>query len=305
MPSDGISLRPSRELLSFAEIERVVGVLAGFGIKRIRLTGGEPLVRRDLVGLVERLVRIDGVEKVLMTTNAHLLADHAQALRDAGLAGLTVSVDSLDPERFSEITRGGDVARVFAGIEAALLAGFDEVKINTVVIRGFNDDELIALTQWAMEMGVTPRFIEFMPIGSETIWGRNGTACVSAKEMVAVLKIRYQMRALGMASSAGPARYYHIDGPGAGEGGRLGIISAVTDCFCDDCNRIRLTPQGGIRACLADDREVGIREAMRAGIDDDGLMGLVRASLGAKLPAHSFDINGGVTTSKQMVSIGG
>ena len=154
-------------------------------------------------------------------------------------------------------------------------------------------------------MGVTPRFIEFMPIGSETIWGRNGTACVSAKEMVAVLKIRYQMRALGMATSAGPARYYHVSGPGAGEGGRLGIISAVTDCFCDDCNRIRLTPQGGIRACLADDREVGIREAMRAGIDDDGLIGLVRASLGAKLPAHSFDINGGVTTSKQMVSIGG
>ena len=305
MPESGIELRPSRDLLTFEEIERVVRALAAFGVRRVRITGGEPLVRKNIPELVSRLVRIEGVDQVLMTTNAHLLAENAQALRDAGLAGLTVSIDSLDPSRFSRISRGGELSKVVAGIDAASRAGFEEIKTNTVVIRGFNDDELIQMTRWALERGVTPRFIEFMPIGAETLWRKNGTACVSALEMRAVLNVPFNMVALGIEASAGPARYFSLSGPGVAAGARLGIISAVTECFCDACNRIRITPQGGVRACLADDREVAIRDALRAGIGDDELVAMVKASLGSKLPSHSFDIRGGVTTTKQMVSIGG
>ena len=307
MPAQGVPLRPSRELLTFEEIERIVRVLASGGVRRVRITGGEPLVRRDLTGLIARLTRIEGVEQVVMTTNAHLLAERAEALRDAGLSGLTISLDSLDEARFSRITRGGSLPKVIEGIEAAQRAGFERIKINTVVIRGFNDDELIDLVDWSLARGCVPRFIEFMPIGAETIWGSKGHegGCVPAAELDAVLGARYELTPVGMVQGAGPARYFEVAGPGTSPGQKLGIISAVTQCFCDACNRIRLTPQGGLRACLADDSEVPLRDAMRAGLDDEGLALAVHRALWGKLESHSFDIEGGTVTRKQMVSIGG
>lgn len=310
MPAHGVALRPSEELLTFEEIIQVVSVLARGGVRRVRLTGGEPLVRRGLPKLIRRLKSEAGVEEVVMTTNGHLLSQHASALKDAGLDGLTVSVDSLNVERFRALSRRGDLERVLGGIRAARAAGFERIKVNTVVIRGFNDDELLELVSWSLEEGLVLRLIEFMPIGAETIWGqgRDG-GCVPAQEMLSVLRARWLMAPEGMASGAGPARYWRLSGPGvpASQEGRarVGIISAVTQCFCDACNRIRLTPQGGLRACLADDREVDLREVVRGGGGDAAIMAAVSASLGSKLASHSFDMQGGAVTRKQMVSIGG
>ncbi|MEO1272382.1 MAG: GTP 3',8-cyclase MoaA, partial [Myxococcota bacterium] len=195
-------------------------------------------------------------------------------------------------------------------IEAAEQAGLS-VRINTVVVRGINDDELLTLTDWALATGRLVRFIEFMPIGAQTVWSdlpRGG--CVPAAEMRAILGVRWQLQELGMAAGAGPARYLHLQGPGvpAGDGPQVrhvGIISAVTECFCSDCNRIRITPQGGLRACLADDREVSLRDLLRSGASPDALRAAVRRALGGKKETHAFDIDGDQVTIKQMVSIGG
>ncbi|MBH24285.1 MAG: GTP 3',8-cyclase MoaA [Myxococcales bacterium] len=310
MPEEGVALRPSRELLSYEEIERVVGALAACGVERVRVTGGEPLVRKELPRLIARLNAIPGIREVVMTTNGTLLRRDAAALREAGLRSVTVSVDSLNAARFAQITRGGDLGRVLDGIDAAEEAGLS-VRINTVVVRGVNDDELLELAGRALRRRWLLRFIEFMPIGAETIWSdlpRGG--CVPAAEIRAVLGARWRLRELGMTTGAGPARYLNLDGPdvpsGDGPGVRhVGIISAVTECFCSACNRIRLTPQGGLRACLADDRETSLRDLMRGGASDQELRAAVRRALGAKEETHDFDIDGAQVTRKQMVSIGG
>jgi len=310
MPADGVPLEPATELLSFEEIARVVTVMASMGVGRIRLTGGEPLVRRDLATLVRMLRAIDGVKEVVLTTNGLLLGRQAVALLEAGLAGLTVSVDSLRADRFARITRGGELDRVLEGIEAARRAGFGPIKINTVLIRGFNDDEVLDLVDWALSSGHVLRFIEFMPIGEDTIWGlgdTDGSRCVPAAELRQVLERRYALSTLPPAEGVGPARYLRLSGPAVPEGvdGRVGVISAVTECFCAGCNRIRMTPQGGLRACLADDREVDLRAVLRSGGDRQALEAALSRALFGKQETHTFDIEGGNVTLKQMVSIGG
>lgn len=306
MPAEGLARQPAATFLSYEELRRVVGAMALCGVRRVRLTGGEPLVRRDLPVLVKMLTGLDGIDEVVMTTNGALLDRYAPALKDAGLGGLTVSLDSLCAERFARITRGGSLERVLAGIEAATAAGFAPIKVNTVVVRGFNDDELLDLTSWAMARGHLLRFIEFMPIGADTAWDDvSGNGCVPASEMRAALGQRWDLAPLGMVEGAGPSRYCAVRGAGAPEGARIGFISAVTECFCDACNRIRLTPQGGIRACLADDSEVDIRALLRGGATDDELVDAIRAALWGKKETHRFDIDGGSVTRKQMISIGG
>ncbi len=306
MPAEGLDFGPNSTLLTFEEIERLVRLMAAGGVRRVRLTGGEPLVRRDLPALVARLSAIEGVDQVVMTTNGHQLGRCAEALREAGLTGLTVSLDSLDEARFAQITRGGELSAVLAGIEAASRAGFEGIKINAVIIRGFNDDELDDMVAWAVERGHILRMIEFMPIGADTIWGQGG--CVPVAEMEASLGLRWSLEPLGEVASAGPARYFRVAGRGGqlrrGEG-KVGFISAVTRCFCDGCNRVRVTAQGGLRACLADDREVDLRALMRGGEGDEALEEAIRGSLWGKLASHSFNIDGGAVTRKQMVSIGG
>jgi cyclic pyranopterin phosphate synthase len=306
MPAEGVALGPSEALLSFEEMARLVRVLARHGVRRVRLTGGEPLVRRELPSLVAMLREVEGIEEVVMTTNGFLLPRYARALAAAGLTGVTVSLDSLRPERFAQLTRRGELGGVLAGIEAAQEAGLGPVKLNAVVIRGFNDDELIELVSWSLSRGCVMRLIEVMPIGEETIWGdlpRGG--CVPQAELLAILGAFWRLRPEGVRAGAGPARYWSLEGAGAPEGAKVGIISAVTECFCAGCNRVRLTPQGGLRACLADDREVGLRELLRAGADDEALAAAIQGALWGKRATHSFDIEGGAVTWKQMVSIGG
>ncbi len=307
MPAEGVKLCPSKDLLTFEEIRVVVETLASHGVRRVRVTGGEPLVRKQLPELIASLKAIEGIDEVVMTTNGYLLGRDAVALREAGLDGLTVSLDSLQADRFSKMSRGGSLERVLESMELASQAGFERIKINAVVIRGFNDDEVLDMIEWSLERGHLLRLIEFMPIGADTFWSDgNDNGCVPAAEMQAVIGTRWAMEPLGMKTGAGPARYWGLKGPASPDGqGRVGIISAVTQCFCDSCNRIRLTPQGGLRACLADDSEVDLRAVLRGGEGPEGVYKAVARSLWGKAESHSFDLEGGAVTMKQMVSIGG
>ncbi|MEM1350582.1 MAG: GTP 3',8-cyclase MoaA [Myxococcota bacterium] len=311
MPAQGDPFTPNPELLSDDEVVELAQVLGHLGVRKLRLTGGEPLVRRGVPALVHRIKGSTPIEHVALTTNAHLLTRRAGPLAEAGLDSINVSLDSLDAARFAELTRHGDLARVLAGIDAAIEAGIPSIKLNAVVIRGFNDDELTDLVEYAIGRGVIMRFIEFMPIGEQTIWGHSGSAtCVPAKEIRAVLSSRWFMEAEPGRYGAGPARYWRLFGPGAPEQGHpMGIIAAVTECFCADCNRVRITSRGGLRACLADDHEVDLRDILRSGAPAHqrraALTERVGLSLGLKKERHDFDLARPGVTMKAMNAIGG
>ncbi len=269
------------ELLSFEETARLVAALAPKGARRVRITGGEPLVRRGLVGLVERLAGLPGIEEVTLTTNATQLARHAEALSRAGLRSVNVSLDSLRPERFARIT-GGALQPVLDGLRAARAAGL-HLKTNTVLLRGLNDDELQDIVHFAWSLGATPRFIELMPLGAGAAW-------MDAHHLP-VAEARRRLRPLlGDAAPVrepgrGPAHYLPaVDGSGR----RVGFIGAASESFCEGCNRMRISAQGDVRPCLADRRAVNLREPLRAGASDTELRWLVHWALGGKAAGHRF-----------------
>lgn len=309
MPAEGIEQRPRSELLSLEEIVAVCRAFAAWGVERVRLTGGEPTVRRGLVDLVGELAGIRGRGgepiAVTMTTNGERLAELAGPLARAGLRGITVSLDSLDPGRFAAITRRGALARVLAGIDAAIEAGLSPLKINTVAIRGFNDDELAAIAAFAWDRAGTPRFIEVMPMA--------GGRLFVPGELMPAAAIRAAIEAgAGGACVAdegagvrglGPATYWRISaGPRAGA--RFGVIAAMTENFCDTCNRLRLSAIGQLHACLARDEAGDLRQALRSG-DPEALGRAVRRVVGAKEDGHRFALDGSGGPEKAMISIGG
>lgn len=300
MPEDGVATSPREELLSFEELERVVGVFVGLGVRRVRLTGGEPTIRRDVVEIVRRLAGL--VPEVVMTTNGHLLAELAQPLADAGLAGLNVSVDSLDAARFHEITRRGDLARVLAGIEAARAASLP-TKLNAVALAGFNEDELGALCTWSWARGVTPRFIEWMPLSDGALYAPG--RLLEAPRIRELLQTQLGVTLTPAAAhdgAVGPARYLRADLDPARE---VGIISAMSEHFCATCNRVRLTAQGTLHTCLGHDDATDLRGPLRAGADDATLAGAIRAAVGMKRDGHQFQRTGAGAPRKHMVVIGG
>ncbi|MCA9600804.1 MAG: GTP 3',8-cyclase MoaA [Polyangiales bacterium] len=271
------------ELLSFEEVVRVVDVFTRMGVRRVRLTGGEPLVRKDIVRLVEMVAANSRVEDLVLTTNATRLAELATPLRLAGLRGVNVSLDTLEHDRFERITRGGELTRVLAGVHAALRAGL-HVKLNTVPLRGENDDELGAIVDWAWSLGITPRFIELMPLGEG--------AAIHDERFMAVEDVRASLGArleaaplLREGMHKGPARYAAAAN---GSGRRVGFISAISGNFCDDCNRIRVTARGDIRACLATRRAVSLRDVLRSGGDERDLAWAIHWSLLGKDAGHHF-----------------
>jgi len=277
---DDHAVRP--ELLTFEEAARLVGVFAAGGIRRVRFTGGEPLVRKDFVRLVELVHRRSGVDELVMTSNATRLGELARPLRDAGLSGVNVSLDTLDAERFRSLTRGGDLPRVMAGAHAALDAGI-EVKINTVVVRGENEDDVGRVVDWAWDHGATPRFIELMPIGEGARLGTG--AVVPADEIADRLGDRLARVDARGDEGRGPARYL----PAAdGSGRRVGFISALSHTFCDSCNRVRVTARGDIRACLASRRALSLRDLMREGRTEDELAWAIHWALVGKDSGHYF-----------------
>lgn len=310
-PEEGYEHGDRPELLTFDEIEYVVRTFVKHGVRKVRLTGGEPLVRGDIPELVDRLSRLEGLEHVAMTTNAFLLERQVEALADAGLDSLNISLDSLDSHRFEEMTRVGNLERVVRGIDAALGADFVLVKLNTVVVRGFNDDELDDLVRFAAARRTILRFIEFMPLGRETAWSDgDASSCVPADEIRETLRRRWDLAADDDSYGAGPARYWRLRGPGMpSDGYPLGIIGAVTECFCDSCNRMRLTPQGQLRACLADDRELSVRAPLRTIGDPEerraAVEGTIARALGGKRASHDFELDGESVTETPMTAIGG
>jgi GTP 3',8-cyclase len=303
MPEEGVDLLPREQVLSFEELERLVGIFAGLGVRRIRLTGGEPTVRKNMVDLVARLAAVTGIEEVVMTTNGHLLADLAPRLRAAGMAEVNVSLDTLDADRFHAITRRGDLAKVLAGIDAALAAGM-KVKLNAVVLGGFNDsaEELSGLCQFGWAHGATPRFIEHMPMSDGSLYefGRHVPAAAIRARIGGALGQSVVADQAG-ARPVGPARYFRLEP----SGGRFGIISAMSEHFCDTCNRLRLTSTGELHACLAWDDAHNLRDILRSGGTDGDLRGAIAAAVAGKREGHEFQIGGTGGPTKHMVAIGG
>jgi GTP 3',8-cyclase len=287
MPPGGEDDHAERpELLSFEEAARLTRVFAASGIARVRFTGGEPLVRRDVVRLVELVRRESGLTKLVMTTNGSRLGELAAPLRAAGLVGVNVSIDTLDPGRFRELTRGGELRRVLAGVHAALAAGL-EVKINAVVLGGINDGDAAALVDWAWELGVTPRFIELMPLGEAA--KLPATRFLSHAQLIARLGARLSPERGEAVPGQGPARYLSA---ADGSRRRVGFITAVSDEFCGSCNRVRVTARGELRACLASRRALSLRDLLRSGYPDAAIAWAAQRALGGKLPGHLFTDTG-------------
>jgi cyclic pyranopterin phosphate synthase len=307
MPAEGIEHVPRAEVLSLEETARMVRAFAAWGVERVRLTGGEPTLRRNLTWLVEQLRSISTLEgaplEVVMTSNGELLGELAGPLVRAGLCAVTVSLDTLDPERFTTITRRGQLAKVVAGIDAALAAGLP-VKLNTVAVRGFNDDELVSLCKFAWRRNATPRFIELMPMAGGRLFvpGELMPAAAIrdriAEGLGAVVELAAQPD-----GPFGPARYFVVRG-GEHDGRRFGTIAAMTENFCGTCNRLRVSATGQLHACLARDDAGDLRSALRN--DDPGaLERVVRAALGHKRDTHGFELDGRGGPQKAMISIGG
>ena len=294
---DRMQFQPRSALLTFEELERVIGVFAGLGVRKVRLTGGEPTVRNGIVELVQRVARVPGIEQVVMTTNGHLLAELAAPLRAAGLSAINVSVDTLDPERFRAITGRGDLARVLAGIDAAIAAGLT-VKTNAVALADLNGDEVIALCEDAWRRGAVPRFIEHMPMSDGALFAaENGLSAAVIRRMLE--QVFGPLAPTEAGHDAGPARYWTI---AAQPARRVGIISAMTEHFCDDCNRLRLTATGDLHACLGHDDATSLRDILRAGGSDEELIEAIARSVSGKRAGHAF---GEKPPSKHMIGIGG
>lgn len=308
-PAEGLHFGPRSDLLNFDEIERLVGVFARRGVVRVRLTGGEPTLRQDLPSLVAGLKCIKTVKgtplEVVMTTNGDLLAPLAQSLFDAGLDGLTVSIDALDPERFSKITRGAKVQRVFDGLLAATAAGFTKIKLNTVAIAGFNDHEIADLAAFAWAHGHIPRFIELMPMSQGELFvpGTLMSASQIRDRLAQAHGAKLEARPAAKNSALGPARYWRLAG-GAHDGAHFGVIAAMTENFCDACNRLRVSAQGQVHACLANDESGDLKTALRSG-DYDSLDSVIASVLRSKRPRHLFELDGKGGPTKAMISIGG
>jgi len=274
---------PRKDLLSFEEIVLAVRIACELGIDRVRITGGEPLVRQGICRLIRMLRECCGISDLSLSTNGLLLADLAGELRRAGLDRVNVSLDSLKPDRFRLITRGGDLARALAGIERAREVGLTPVKLNTVVMKGVNDDELTDLALFALEQGFTIRFIELMPIGEAVASGLWPTAYLGATQVQNRLAARFHLLPAGATPGSGPARYFRVEGlPG-----RIGFIAPLSAPFCANCNRIRLTASGELRLCLAHDHGLSLREPLREG-DGERVKTLLLRAAAAKPSGHGW-----------------
>jgi len=279
MPEKGVPLLPREHLLTYEEIARVVGAAVGLGIIKVRLTGGEPLVRAGLVDLVSILSRIEGLDDLSLTTNGLLLADFAPALKRAGLERVNVSLDTFNPQRFRRITGGEGLEAVLKGIEAAKEAGLNPVKVNTVVIPGVNDDELLAFGQRSLE-GWHVRFIELMPFGQA-----GGLPTLYVSQMVSQLEEAFGPLTPAINRGGGPARYFRL--PGAK--GTIGFISPISQHFCFACNRLRLTAEGKLRPCLLQETEVDLRAPLRDGASAGALEGIIRKAVAQKPLKHCLE----------------
>jgi len=265
MPFDEYKWIERQEVLSFEEIERVARLFLGLGIQKIRLTGGEPLVRKDLHRLISRLSAIEGLGDVTLTTNGALLAEQAPELYAAGLRRINVSIDTLRPDRFTALTKRGNLDEVLAGLFAAKKTGMAPIKVNAVIIRGTNDDEILDLVEFARNNGLEMRFIEYMDVGNANAWSLEKT--VTKREILDTVHARFPVREVGRANGSAPAvDYEFLDGAG-----EIGIIGSVTEPFCSSCTRLRLTADGKLVTCLFAESGFDLKALLRSGASDEEL----------------------------------
>jgi len=297
MPAEGMEWLPRSELLTFEEIERVARVFVQrFGVDGVRLTGGEPTVRAHLPLLVSKLSALD--VDLSMTTNGATFRLLAEDLRAAGLDRVNVSLDSLRRDRFLAITRRDELERVFDGIAAAKEAGFDPVKVNVVLERGMNDDEIVDFATWGREQHVAVRFIEFMPLDASGAWARDKV--VSQDEILAAISAVYPLVPAPSRGAAPADRWLYADGKGD-----VGIIPSVTKPFCGDCDRVRLTAEGQLRTCLFETREFDLRAIVRNGGSDDDLAAEIVRAVGTKWAGHQIGQVTFIRPNRSMSQIGG
>jgi GTP 3',8-cyclase len=300
MPADHAEFMDRSELLTFEEIERFVHVVVGLGVNKIRLTGGEPLVRRDLDKLVAKIAPMPGIKDVGVTTNGILLAEQAQALWDAGLRRLNVSLDALSAEKFKQITRREGYENVRAGIQAAQRVGFHPVKVNAVSLRGLTEEEIVPFGHFARETGVELRFIEYMPLDADCAWQREKVLFAHeimetlAREIMPLVPCREQDK------SAPASEFVFADGIG-----RIGFIASVSQPFCMNCNRFRLTADGKLRNCLFSLEETDICAILRGGGTDEEIAQAVRESIAGKKEGHEINTARFIQPLRPMYSIGG
>ena len=301
MPAEGLPWLPKDELLTPPELLTLVEAAVTAGITEVRLTGGEPLVRPDVVEIVAGIAAMEGPQgrpEVSMTTNGLGLAKIAPALKEAGLARVNVSLDTLHPERFHEITRRDRFDDVVAGMAAAHEAGLRPVKVNSVLQRGINDDEVVDLTRWAVERGYELRFIEQMPLDAQHSWER--TEMITGHEILASLRAELDLEELP-GRGAAPAERFLIDGGPA----TVGVVASVTMPFCGACDRLRLTADGQLRNCLFANGETDLRGPLRSGATEEEIHALVHECLALKLPGHGINEPGFLQPPRPMSAIGG
>ncbi|GGL24413.1 GTP 3',8-cyclase MoaA [Phycicoccus endophyticus] len=298
MPAEGLDWLPKPEMLTDDELVRLVRLMVGLGVTNVRFTGGEPLLRRSLLGVVERVAALTPRPRIAMTTNGIGLDRLAAPLARAGLDRVNVSLDTVDRRRFHELTRRDRFADVEAGLKAAADAGLAPVKVNAVVMRGVNDDGVAELLQWCLDRGYALRFIEQMPLDAQHAWDRS--AMVTQGEILARLGERFRLTPVPERGSA-PAELFHVDGGPA----TVGVIASVSAPFCGACDRVRLTADGQLRNCLFARSEVDLRGPLRAGADDAELTDLVVAQMWAKKAGHGIDAPGFEQPQRPMSAIGG
>ncbi len=293
IPEKGVSLKGHDDILGFEEIERIVQEAAALGVTKVRITGGEPLVRRGITELVRLVALVPGIRDIAMTTNGLLLAEYAQQLKEAGLHRVNISLDTLDPDKYREITRGGDLTQVLEGIRMARAVGLTPIKINAVLIGGFNDMEIEQFVELTRQEPLDVRFIELMPIGEASTW--------SAEHFIpneTVLKRMPELAPLAVQDAQSPARYYTL--PGAQ--GKVGLINPISSHFCAACNRIRLTADGKLKPCLNADTEISLLEALRG---DGSLSERILEAIRLKPESHHILGSDFKPVSRNMHQIGG
>lgn len=299
MPADNVEFMDRDKLLTFEEITRIVQVVSKMGIYRLRLTGGEPLLRKSLPVLVAMLAAVEGIEDVAMTTNAFFLKQQAQSLKDAGLKRLNISLDALDQDKFTEVNRRDCLTQVLEGIAEARRVGFKSIKINAVAVKNFSESEIIKLVEMGREQDLEVRFIEFMPLDADKIWERDKV--LFGHEIVDIINKKYPLEPIKDSLEIGPASEYKFtDGKG-----KIGIITAVSNPFCDYCNRIRMTADGKLRTCLFSTNEHNLKELIRGGANDEEIENKIREALVIKEPGHKINLDDFERPTRAMHAIGG
>lgn len=295
MPAD-VKWLPKPQILTFEEIEQLVRLFASEGVKKIRLTGGEPLVRRDLPLLVERIRKIESIRDISLTTNGYYLKEFAADLKSAGIHRINISLDSLRPERFAAITKSNSFDRVMDGIAAAKAAGFDPIKINCVPIRGFNDDEIVDFLKWGAGENLQIRFIEFMPLDGDHHWKRQNV--VTQSEILEKAAGTSYVQPLQQSKPAPSVQFEHGSA-------QFGIIPSVTQPFCGNCSRIRLTADGKFRTCLFAINETDLLTPIRSGVSSDVLVDMIRNAVYHKWAGHKINDPDFQQPARAMYAIGG